>query len=118
MKTLVRLLALACFACAAPVLTTSCEAPSERVIAVQTLKALGLTAKTGMDAATDLLKKGQITVVQWQNVAAFYDTRWQPAFTFAVSAARSDLDLASSDLVALATEFASLVSQLTAPTLR
>lgn len=81
---------------------------------VQTLKVLGTTAKAGMDSATELLKRGQITVAEWQRVALFYDTKWQPAFTVAVGAAKADLStLASPDLVALASELANLVAQLT-----
>lgn len=112
MKKLALVFALALLA---PVIIPGCATPpSSRVVAVQTLKALGSTAKAGMDATTQLLKTGQITVAQWQKVATFYDARWQPAFGFAVAAARSDLSaIASPDLAALATEFAALVTQLT-----
>ncbi len=88
--------------------------PPARVTTYETLQVLGGTAKSAMDASTQLLKQGSITVTQWQKVATFYDTRWQPAYGLAVAAARSDLSsLASPDLMALATEFSALVSQLT-----
>jgi hypothetical protein len=113
MRTILLVLALAF----APAFQTGCQtAPTQRTQVVTTLKVLGASAKAGMDAATDLLKRGQITVTQWQRVALFYDTRWQPAFSVAVGAARADLStLASPDLIALATDFANLVSQLTTP---
>lgn len=107
---------LAILLCCTPAFHTGCStAPSARVAAVQTLKAAGLSAKTALDAAAVLLREGRITVAQWQRVATFYDTRWQPTFAFAVSAARSDLDVASPQIVALAAEFAALVAQFTTP---
>jgi len=88
--------------------------PSERVTVYQTLQVLGGTAKASMDASTQLLKQGSITVPQWQKIAAFYDTKWQPAYGLAVASARSDLStVASPDLMALAAELSALVSQLT-----
>lgn len=91
---------------------TGCSSPpSERVVAVNSLQAVGLTAKSAMDASTQLLKQGSITVAQWEKVAAAYDNRFQPAFTVAVVAARSDLStIASPDLVALALEITNLVT--------
>ncbi len=112
MKT-TRALFLACFlpilACLA--VAPGCStAPSYQSAEAKTLAALGATAKAGMDASTQLLKGGHITVAEWQKVAAFYDTRWQPAFTLAVNVARSDLSsFASPDLAKLASEFALLV---------
>lgn len=112
MKKLILVLALTLALPLAPVGCT--QAPSQRSATVMTLKIVGTTAKTAMDAATDLLKRGTITVPQWQKVALFYDTRWQPAFKLAVTTAQSDLSsVASPDLIALAAELTNLVAQLT-----
>ena len=94
---------------------TSCQqAPSARTVEYQTLAIVGQTAKSGMDAATQLLKQGSISVAQWQRVATFYDTQFQPTYAVAVAAAKSDLSsVASPDLLALGTQLASLVAQLT-----
>lgn len=102
-----------------PVYQTGCASgSSQQVNAVQTLKIIGQTAKSSMDASTQLLKQGSITVAQWQRIADFYDQKFQPTYSLAVAASRSDLStIASPDLLALATQFASLVAQLTAPTL-
>lgn len=113
MKTL-RFLALFCALaftlCEQPGCTT---APSGRVAAVQTLKAVGLSAKTAMDASTELLKRDTITVAQWEKVASFYDNRFQPAYRLAVTAVNSDFSsLASPDLVNLAIELNALVASL------
>jgi hypothetical protein len=109
-----KLLLLFCLAVALPVLPTGCStAPSARVIQVQTLKAVGQSAKTALDASTQLLKQGTITVAQWQKVADAYDHKFQPAFNLAVAAAQSDLSsVASPDLVALGTQIVSLVAEL------
>lgn len=113
MKKLVLLLALA-FATPLALVQTGCSTvPSARTTEVTTLKIVGDTAKTGMDAATQLLKQGQITVVQWQKVATFYDTQFQPVFALAVATAQSDLtSVASPDLIALGGQLATLVAQL------
>lgn len=115
MKKLLYIIALASALIAVPVIQTGCGSnPSSRVNQVKTLKILGQTAKTGMDGATDLLKKGRITVKQWQDVADFYDFKWQPAYALAVSANRSDLSsIGSPELIALAGQLAILVEQLT-----
>jgi hypothetical protein len=99
-----------------PFLQAGCStAPSQRVQTVQTLKIVGQSAKTSVDAAAQLLKQGSITVEQWNKVAALYDTNFQPAYGLAVTAAHSDLStVASPDLVGIAAELATLVAQLTA----
>lgn len=110
-----RLLLLIALAVATPLLPTGCNTPpSSRVVQVQTLMVLGQTARAGMDASTQLLKQGTITAEQWQKIANFYDTRWQPAFNLAVAAVHSDLSsVGSPDLMALATQFSELIGQLT-----
>lgn len=95
--------------------TSSCStAPSGRVQTVQTLAAVGLTAKSSINEAAQMLKRGEITVAQWQKVAKVYDTQFQPTYAVAVKAVRSDLSsVASPELVALAAQIAALVAQLT-----
>jgi hypothetical protein len=111
MKKLLLILLLA----AAPLAPTGCStAPSGRVVAVQTLGAIGISAKASINEAAQLLASGQITVAQFQKVASFYDSVYQPAYTLAVQAVRSDLSsVASPQLVGLAAQLAALVSQLT-----
>ncbi len=107
------ILALTVGLCFAPG-CASISAPSARVVEAKTLASVGATAKAGIDTAAQLLAKGQITVAQYQKVAAFYDNQWQPAFKLAVAATHSDLSsLASPDLASLAVQFATLVAQLT-----
>lgn len=113
MKNLILVLLLA----ATPLVYQGCSTqPSARVVQVQTLKAVGTAAKTGMDAATQLLKQGSITVSQWQAVATFYNTRWQPAYGVAVASAQSDLSLASPDLANLLNQFLALVASYSTKT--
>jgi len=117
MKKFLYLIALASALIAVPVVQTGCStAPDQRVQAVQTLRIIGQTAKTGMDGATQLLKQGSITVEQWQSIASFYDNKFQPAYALAVASARSDLStVASPDLIGLAAQFAALIAQLSTP---
>ncbi len=100
---------------AAPFAVTGCStAPDQRVQTVQTLKIVGQSAKSSIDAAAQLLKQGSITVEQFQKVAALYDLRWQPAYSLAVAAAHSDLSsVADPSLIGLAAELAALVATLT-----
>lgn len=99
-----------------PVAQTGCQNQTTQQTAVQTLKIVGTTAKTSMDAATQLLKQGTITVPQWQAIASIYDNKFQPAYALAIAAARSDLStLASPDLIGLAAQLAALVAQYTTP---
>jgi len=97
-----------------PVLQTGCSSsPDQRVQTVQTLKIVGQSAKTSMDAATQLLKQGNISVAQWESIASIYDSKFQPAYALAISAAHSDLSsVASPDLVGLAAQLATLVAQI------
>ncbi len=98
-----------------PILQTGCSTPpDQRVQTVQTLKIVGRSAKTSMDAATQLLKQGTITVAQWQRVAEVYDTRFQPTYSVAVGAAHANLDSpADPELLGIAAQLAALVSELT-----
>ncbi len=107
MKTILLCLALS----VAPLGLVACKtAPAARVSEVRTLEAVGLAAKATLDAAAGMLAKGQITVDQWRSVSSFYMSKWQPAYTAAVVAVRSDLSSpASPDLLALALQFAALL---------
>lgn len=99
----------------APVVTfTGCSsAPSQRTTEVVTLKVIGATADAGMTTAAQMLKAGQISVVQFQKVAEFYDMKFQPAYRLAVQSVQYNLDSVSSpDLVLLASQLGELVLQL------
>lgn len=98
-----------------PIVQTGCQQPpSQRVVQVQSLKAVGLAVDGGMKAAAQLYHNGQITEAQWNKVADFHDNKFLPAFNLAVAAVQSDLSSAASpDVLALATQFANLVAQLT-----
>lgn len=94
-----------------PVLQTGCtSAPETRVAEVQTLKAVGLSAKTAMDAATTLLKQNSITLAQWMRVADLYDHEFQPAYRVAVNAVQSDLAPASPQLINVGAQIVQLVA--------
>lgn len=110
MKNLLLIILLA----TAPLAHTSCStAPVERVSQVHTLQAIGATADTAMKTAASLRKHDQITEEQWQKVAVFFDTRYQPAYRLAVAAVSADLSSAASpDLVNLAAQLAALVAEL------
>ncbi len=113
MKKILILLALAT---ALPVAQTGCSTPpSARVVQVQTLRAVGESAKTAMDATAQLLKQGSITLTQYIRVADLYDKSFQPAYRVAVAAAQSDLaSVASPDLANLAGQIINLVASFTA----
>lgn len=97
---------------ALPVYQTGCQAPSARVVQVQTLKSVGQTAEASVALSAQLYRDGTITPAQARQVADFYDQKFQPAFRFAVSAAQSNLDsIASPDVMALASQLSALVVQ-------
>lgn len=112
MKKLFIILGLAI---ATPLFQSGCQsAPTQRVVAVQTLSAVGISAKAGINTVTSLLKQHKISVVDYQKVADFYDNKFQPAYGLAVVSVQSDLSsIASPDLLALAAQFAALVAQVT-----
>lgn len=87
--------------------------PSQRTTEVVTLKVIGATAEAGMATAVQMLKAGQISVVQFQRVATFYDTRFQPVYRMAVQSVQYDLNsMSSPDLVLLASELGAMILQL------
>lgn len=100
------------FSLIAPALLTSCKtAPTERTTEVKTLKVIGASADASMRLATQLLADGKITRDQWGKVATFFDAKFQPAFTVAVTAVKADLNApAADDIVALSVQLAALVS--------
>ncbi len=104
------------FAVITPALTTGCvNTASSQATKYKTLAAVGAAAQASMDSAAQMVKSGAITVPQFQKVAAFYDTKFQPAFRFAVTAAQADLSgIASPDLTALLLQFTTLVAEVTA----
>lgn len=105
-----KLLALLVLAVALPALPSCSTPPAERVAQVQTLKAVGITAKAAIDTAAILLRNGKITVPQFQAVAHVYDDQFQPAFAIAIKAVQSDLSPASPELTQLASDLAALVA--------
>ena len=110
-KTL-RFLALALgLALATPVIYTGCSTvPSARVTEDQTLKAVGESAEAAVALSAHLYASGTITATQARQINAFYDTKFQPAFSVAVIAVNSNLDsVASPDLVSLAGQLSNLI---------
>lgn len=98
----------------APVGLTSCAtSPQVQATEARTLLAVGTSAKAGLDTCTQLLKAGKMSVADYQKVAAFFDSRFQPAFRLAVAVAKSDTAPASPDLLNLASQFAALVATYT-----
>ncbi len=112
MKILLRLVALACFAIAIPVVVTSCSTtPHTQNVEVQTLKSVGQTAEAAVVLSAQLYRDGKITAAQARQVMDLYDGKFQPAFRFAVAAAHSDLSsVANPDVMNLATQLSALVA--------
>lgn len=97
---------------AVPVIETSCAAPSQRVVQVQTLKAVGQSADAAVALSAQLYRDGRITPAQARQVMDFYDQRFQPAYRLAVAAVQANLDsIASPDVAALASQLSALVLQ-------
>jgi hypothetical protein len=99
----------ACFI--VPSFTGCGTAPSQRVVAVQSLKAVGQSADATVALSAQLYRDGRITADQARGVMDFYDTKFQPAYRLAVSSVQADLSsIASPDLAALAAQLAALVA--------
>ena len=112
MKRILLLIAMTLAVIAVPVLETSCAAPSERVVQVQTLKAVGHTADGAVALSAQLYRDGRITAAQARQVMDFYDQKFQPAFRLAVNAVQANLDsLASPEVANLASQLSALVLQ-------
>lgn len=115
--TTIRTLVLAAALLAAPVFflpLPGCKAPpNERVVAVQTLKSVGQAAEASVALSAQLYHDGRISAVQARQVMEFYDVKFTPSFRLAVIAANSNLDnIASPDVMNLATQLATLVANL------
>lgn len=95
-----------------PLTQSGCtQTPSSRVVAVQSLKAVGETAESAVALSAQLYRDRTITAVQARQVADLYDQKFQPAFRLAVASAKSDLStIASPDLVSLASQLSALVA--------
>jgi len=77
-----------------------------------TLQAVGISAKASIDTAAILLKKGEITVEQWNKVAAIHK-KFIISYDFAVKAVKSDLSKTSpNELIDLSIELAKAVNAL------
>lgn len=116
MKTLRSLITAVCLLAlvSSPVLTTGCQnTATSQATKYKTLAAVGAAAQAAMDSATQLLKSGTITIPQFRKISTFYDTKFQPTFRLAVTAAQADLSsLASPDLTALLLQFTTLVAEV------
>lgn len=105
-----KLLLLLCLAVVTPMATTSCStAPTERVQAVMTLKALGAARDTAMQVAGQLWRDGRIDDAQRDKIIAFHDAKFQPAYNLAVAGVQADLTVASPDLVNLFAQLQALI---------
>ena len=100
-----------------PVLFSSCGTPpSQRVVTVQTLKAVGETAEAAVKVSAGLYASHQISDVQARAVIALYDQRFQPAFRVAVATANADLSsIASPELLNIAAQLSQLVASYKIP---
>ncbi len=108
---LLLILAMTLAVIAFPVLQTGCSTPpSERVVQVQTLKAVGHTAESAVAASAQLYAAGKITPAQARQVMDIYDKKFQPAFRVAVNAVSANLDsLASPELISIAAQLSALI---------
>jgi hypothetical protein len=98
-------------ATALPVMQTGCSTPpSERVQAVNTLKAVGHTAEAAVAATAQFYAAGKISAEDARKVNDLYNLKFQPAFRVAVNAVNSNLEsVATPELIALAAQLSSLV---------
>ena len=111
-RLLVSILARAFVVPVATFTVTGCST-AQQTTTYLTLEAVGKSAKASMDASTQALKQGAITVAQWQKIANVYDLDFQPAFNLAVVAAGSATAPAPAALVTQQAAFSASVTQLT-----
>lgn len=105
-----RITLILCLALASPLAPIACKTPpSERVQAVTTLKAIGLSVDAAMKVAAQMLKDGKIDGSQWGKIANAH-AKFQDAFRLAVKAVGSDLALASPDLLSLGGDLLAIVA--------
>jgi len=105
MKTLLLILALA----TTPVFTACSTAPTERVMVVQTLKGIGQARDAAMQIAGQLWRDGKIDDAKRNEIIAFHDDKFQPAYRMAIAGVQADLTLASPDLVNLLSQLQALI---------
>lgn len=112
-----QLLFVFCIAVSIPAIQTGCTTtPSQQNVQVQTLKATGQIAEQAVALSAQLYRDRKITADQARQVADLYDSKFQPAFRFAVAAVNSDLSkIASPDVISLAQQLASLVASFQSP---
>lgn len=105
------LLFIAALLVAFPFISTGCQqAPSARVVQVQTLRAVGESAEAAVALSAQLYRDGRISAVQANQVRIYYDFKFQPVYRLAVSSVKADLtSIASPDVLSLANELSALV---------
>ena len=107
------LVALMLLGLSAPVvLQTGCTSKQSQNAYV-TIDATGKAAKASLDASTQLLKQGAITVAQWQKIADAYDNVFQPAYALAIASAGVASAPAPQALIDQQTALAASVKNLT-----
>lgn len=117
MKLIRQIFLAVCLAVSTPLIQISCTTtPSQQNVQVQTLKATGQIAEQAVALSAQLYRDRKITAEQARQVADLYDSKFQPAFRFAVAAVNSDLSkIASPDVISLAQQLASLVASFQSP---
>ncbi len=113
-RLLVISIVLACAGTVSLTGLTGCKtAPTERVTQVRTLLAVGESASTTMQVAAKLRVQGKISERQWQDLAAFHDNRYLPAYKLAVAAVSADLStIASPDIINLVSQLAGMLAEM------
>lgn len=113
MKTtnLIRLiLSVALLALCSFTVTACSTPPSERVVQVQSLKAVGQAAEAAVVLSAQLYRDNKINDRQARDVMEIYNLKFQPIYREAVKAAQANLDsIASPELASLAAQLSSLV---------
>jgi hypothetical protein len=109
MKRILLILLLA----VSPVIFPACSTPpDQRVVYVQTLKAVGESAEATVALSAHLYSTGVITAKEANQIRSLYDDSFQPAFRAAVAAAHGDLNTASSPALAqLGADLAALLTK-------
>jgi hypothetical protein len=97
-----------CFLLPFSVVQTGCG--TTQVQQAQTLEAVGVAAKLTIDTAAILLAENKISVQKFQDIARFYDNKFQPAFRIALAHVEGNTkNPAPLQLVSLAAELSNLL---------
>lgn len=118
MKTPLRIIAICIALAFGPTLAlTSCATPpDQRTATVHTLQTVGHAAEGAVEVSAILYKTGKINGDQAQAVITFYNSKFQPAFRLAVSAAKFDTTaIAPQDVLNLANQLQALVDSYRKP---